>query len=172
MGVPEYCILKMMQRNKLEIFIDGACRGNPGDAAIGVVIIRDGEKIKEISRYIGRATNNIAEYSALICALQEVKGMEFNSVKIYTDSELVFRQVTGVYKVRDEKLTKLFIKVRDLVKGLKHIEIQHVRREKNKEADNLASRVLIGKASRDGCPGVSRNCSGEAIISAGSESRM
>ena len=126
----------------LEIFTDGACSGNPGEAAVGVVIKQDGKVLKEISKTIGPATNNIAEYTALIYALQEALILRADSLKIFTDSELMYKQVTGQYKVKHENIKSLFDQVQHLWKGFKHIELIHVLREKNKEADMLATTAL------------------------------
>ena len=132
----------------LEIFIDGACSGNPGKAGIGVVINHQGETIKEVSKAIGDATNNIAEYSALVCALQEALVMKARELQIFTDSELMVRQVTGVYKVKNEKLKVLFDQVRCLMGGFDRVDINHVRREKNKQADKLATDSIKKKQAR------------------------
>jgi ribonuclease HI len=132
----------------LEIFVDGACSGNPGPAGIGIVINRDGMTIKKISKAIGEATNNIAEYSALIYALQEAMVLKAKKLKIFTDSELLFRHVTGVYKVKNEKLKFLFDQVRHLMQGFDHVDIAHVRRENNKEADKLAAQSLKIKQAK------------------------
>ena len=126
----------------LEIFVDGACSGNPGQAAIGVVIKRGGKTIAEISKPIGEATNNIAEYAALICALQEALVLQAPRLKIFTDSELMFRQLTGGYKVKDQKLKFLHDQVQQLKRGFTNVELVHVPREKNKEADKLATSSL------------------------------
>ena len=83
----------------IEIFTDGACSGNPGLASIGVVFKKDGKLLKEISQCIGMATNNIAEYTAVIYALQEALILKAEKVVIHTDSELLFKQVKGQYKV-------------------------------------------------------------------------
>ena len=126
----------------LEIFVDGACSGNPGPAGIGVVIREDGQVIQEISRFIGEGTNNIAEYSALICALQEALILKAEKVHITTDSELVFKQVTGQYKVKHPVLKPLFDQVLQLIKGFKDVELKHTLRENNKEADRLATTAV------------------------------
>ena len=131
-----------MSKDILEIFVDGACSGNPGPAGIGVVIKRAGKTITEISKAIGEATNNIAEYSALICALQEALILKAARVKVFTDSELMFRQLTGDYKVKDEKLKFLHDQIQQLKRGFANVELAHVPREKNKEADRLATSSL------------------------------
>lgn len=132
----------------LEIFVDGACSGNPGEAGIGIIINRDGKTIKKISKAIGKGTNNIAEYSALICALQEALILKAKKLTIFTDSELVFRQVTGLYKIKNDKLKILCDQVQILMQGFDHVGLNHVRREKNKEADSLATRSLKKKQAK------------------------
>ena len=126
----------------LTIYIDGACKGNPGPAGIGVVIKKNGETIKEISKSIGEGTNNIAEYSALIQALEEALEKKADSVQIYTDSELVYKQITGEYKVKHPNVSALHLKARLLMTRFKDIKITHVLREKNKQADKLATAAL------------------------------
>ena len=133
---------------ELEIFVDGACSGNPGKAGIGVVINHRGKTVKEISKAIGEATNNIAEYSALICALQEALLMKASELKIYTDSELMVRQVKGVYRVKNERLKFLFDQVQHLISGFDHVDMYHVRREKNKQADKLATDAIKEKQAK------------------------
>ena len=134
--------------SELEIFVDGACSGNPGAAGIGVVIKSDGKTVKEISKAIGEATNNIAEYSALICALQQALLLKARKLHVFTDSELLFRQVTGVYKVKNDKLKFLFDQVRDLMGAFERVTIDHVYRDKNKEADRLATDSLKKKQAK------------------------
>ena len=128
-----------------EIFVDGACSGNPGEAAVGIVIKSKGQVIKEIAKTIGEATNNIAEYTALIYALQEALILRADEVKIYTDSELMYRQITGQYQVKQGHIKSLFEQVKHHWKGFKHIELAHVLRGNNKEADKLATNALKDK---------------------------
>ena len=137
---------------KLEIFTDGGCSGNPGEAAIGVVI-KDGTKtIRTLSRAIGQGTNNIAEYTALIAALQEALILKADEVSVKTDSELMCRQVSGAYAVKHENLKPLFEQVKHLVTGFNSFKIAHVPREQNSEADALVRQVLK-KAGQDGRSG-------------------
>lgn len=133
-------------REELEIFVDGACSGNPGPAAIGVVLRQDGKIVKEVSRTIGDATNNIAEYSALVYALQEALILKADRVRVFTDSELVFRQLNGSYKVKNEHLKFLFDQVQHLKRGFQDVAITHIPREQNKEADKLATTALKKQA--------------------------
>jgi len=133
---------------QLEIYIDGACSGNPGEAGIGIVMSAEGKVVKEISKAIGQATNNIAEYSALIFALEEALVFNADELKIFTDSELLFKQVRGDYKVKNEKLKFLYDQVQLLMQGFTHVDLSHVRRELNKKADALATQSLKKKQAK------------------------
>ena len=124
---------------KLEIFTDGGCLGNPGEAAIGVVIKQGTKSIKTFARTIGHGTNNIAEYTALIYALQEALILKADEVSVKTDSELMCKQVSGAYAVKHENIKPLFDQVKHLVGGFKSFHIAHVPREQNSEADALVS---------------------------------
>ncbi|MDD5454503.1 MAG: ribonuclease HI family protein [Candidatus Ratteibacteria bacterium] len=127
----------------LTIYIDGASKGNPGKAAVGVAIYNDeGKLIKEISQGIGIATNNIAEYAALIFALQEGLILGCEQLTVYTDSELLFKQVKGEYKIKNDNLRILFYLVKHLIAGYKKLHIEHINRESNKTADKLASKAV------------------------------
>jgi len=126
----------------LTVNIDGASRGNPGKAAIGIIAREKGKTVFEISEYIGKTTNNIAEYSALIRGLEEVLIAGRKEAHFVSDSQLVVEQIKGNYRVKDEKLKPLFINALSLIKKLKAFSISHIEREKNKEADCLANRAL------------------------------
>jgi len=132
-------------KKNLEMYVDGACSGNPGEAAVGVVITDGQEIIKNISERIGKATNNIAEYTALIFALQEALILRANEVKVYTDSELMHNQLKGEYKVKDAQLKSLYLQVQHLVEGLRSFEIKLIPREQNGAADKLATQALKKK---------------------------
>lgn len=126
----------------LTIHIDGAARNNPGPAGIGI-IARDGHKtVFEIGEYIGKTTNNVAEYSALIRALEEILIKGHREAHFFSDSELIVRQINGQYKVKDKNLRVLFHQAKALISKMKAFSIKHVRRELNKEADALANRAL------------------------------
>ncbi len=157
------------------LYIDGASRGNPGEAGIGIVIKgSDGQIIEEISKYIGVTTNNRAEYTALIEGLKEVKRLKrvhgsrtsassvepfaVHGLMILTDSELLVRQLKGQYKVRDKNLKELYNKVSFLLSDFEPvgarqrlaptglgIDIRHISREYNKEADKLANKAIDTK---------------------------
>lgn len=129
-------------RKHLVIYVDGACRGNPGPAGIGVYILENEKPVKELSRPIGPATNNIAEYSALIAALEEASRMRAGTLDIFTDSELMYKQLIGQYKIKDLKLKPLFDQARRLAARFDDVRLQHVLRNKNKEADRLATDAI------------------------------
>lgn len=123
----------------IEVYVDGAARGNPGPAGIGVVI-KDGPKlIEELGAYIGRSTNNIAEYIALIRGLEEVLIRGFKSASFYSDSELLVKQLNGEYKVKHENLVPLHYHVLTLIDRMKDFSIKHVTRDKNEHADKMAN---------------------------------
>jgi ribonuclease HI len=129
----------------IKMHTDGGARGNPGPAGIGVVISdKSGNIIKEISRKIGKATNNVAEYTALLAGLEEAKKLKVLEIDIYMDSELVVKQLKREYKVRDENLAKLFIKAWNLLCGFKRYSLNHIPREKNKKADKLVNIAIDG----------------------------
>lgn len=136
-----------------EIFIhtDGAARGNPGPAGAGGVLKSPhGELLGKVSKYLGEATNNQAEYQALIFSLEEAKRLGAKSIKVFMDSELAVRQLNGQYKVKNEGLKPLFEKVLCLLNNFESFAISHVPREKNKDADKLANEAIdnqFGKSS-------------------------
>ncbi|MEM2908753.1 MAG: ribonuclease HI family protein [Candidatus Bilamarchaeaceae archaeon] len=125
----------------LIIYTDGACFGNPGPMGIGLVVYKDKKKILEISEYVGEGTNNIAEYLALIRALEIAKKMREKEVHIRTDSQLLARQMSGEYKVKDRKLKPLKAKVDGLMFGM-NVKVEHISREQNEEADELSKRAV------------------------------
>lgn len=129
--------------NKVIIHTDGVSRGNPGRAAVGV-IIRDerGGLLASISESIGRATNNQAEYRAIIAALEKVLELGAGKVELNSDSELVVRQIKGQYRVKKETLRPLFQRVKELQCRLEGFSIRHIPRQWNKEADKLANAAL------------------------------
>ncbi len=125
------------------IYTDGGSRGNPGPSGIGVVILDSNKKkIKEVFSYIGEATNNIAEYSAMIAGLEAAAELEATELVIYTDSELIAKQLNGEYKVKDVNMKMLFDKSFGLLKQFDLFEIKHIERSKNKEADKLVNKAI------------------------------
>lgn len=125
------------------LYTDGGARGNPGPAGIGVIIL-DGKKkkLKELYKYIGETTNNMAEYNALVIGLEEAVNLKASEVVIHIDSELIARQLSGEYKVKDEKIKHFFEKALDVLKRFDSFEIKHIDRSKNKEADKLANKAI------------------------------
>ena len=126
----------------LELFIDGACQGNPGEAGIGVVVIRNNRAVKKISQAIGEATNNIAEYMALIFGLQEALIQRADKIKVNTDSELLYHQIRGEYKIKSPHLRFLHGQAQHLLKGFKAVDFHQIPREENREADRLATQAI------------------------------
>ena len=111
-----------MDEKKVYLYVDGAARGNPGPAGVGVVLLDDNKnKIKDFHKYIGNATNNIAEYNALIYGLQEALASGAKEVVINLDSELVAQQIKGEYRVRNENIKPLFKQAVDIFDGFKKI---------------------------------------------------
>ncbi|MGI6662600.1 MAG: ribonuclease HI family protein [Bacillota bacterium] len=122
--------------------VDGASRGNPGQASCAAVIKTGDDRERELGLYLGVATNNVAEYAALIAGLTECLEMGITDVDIRSDSELCVRQIKGEYKVRNEGLAVLHRKVLGLLSRFEKWDIRHVRREENKAADSISNRVL------------------------------
>lgn len=121
------------------VYFDGACRGNPGQSAIGWVIVTDDGIVDEEGRTIGTATNNQAEYRALIAALEAAKAYGFDELVVQGDSELIVRQITGEYDVHDPTLRELRISAHELLNAFDSWEMRHVPREVNERADELAN---------------------------------
>lgn len=130
------------------IFTDGGARGNPGPAAIGVVIRGDDIGKKEYSEYIGITTNNIAEYKAVLFALRKLKQLagtekiSQSTIQVYSDSELLVRQINGEYKVKEEGLQDIFMELWNLRMDFGKVKFDHVVRENNKEADKMVNYAL------------------------------
>ncbi|MCL6449758.1 MAG: ribonuclease HI family protein [Acetobacteraceae bacterium] len=125
------------------IFTDGAARGNPGEAGIGIVLCSpDGSVVAEHSEYIGLATNNAAEYWAVIRGLEDARARGFKRVKVIGDSELLIRQLQGTYKVRNPGLKPLHARVEALMRSFAQVELEHLSREKNRQADRLANQAI------------------------------
>lgn len=139
----------------VQIFTDGAARGNPGPAGIGIVIRNEKEVLLEVSDYIGKTTNNIAEYMALIRGLEEALDMGQRHIEVFADSELLVKQIKGEYKVKNEGLAPLFYNVRSLIKKFKQFSITHVPREENEHADVLSNKGIDDQMTK-GTPLFSR----------------
>ena len=138
---------------KLVVHTDGGSRGNPGPAAAAFVIDDcDGKRLCARGVFLGEATNNVAEYTALVEALEAVRQMGAGQVTVYTDSELMVRQMQGRYRVKSELIRPLFERAQALVGDLTSCDIIHVRREKNKDADRLVNESLDAGADVDESP--------------------
>src|ERR1700674_3147729 len=123
--------------------IDGAARGNPGPAAYGVVVRRpDGKTHESLRKYIGRTTNNVAEYYALIAALDYAAASGIRRLRVYSDSQLIVNQIKGLYKVKHPDLRPLHERAKKQAAGLEAFTIQYIPREQNREADAAANAAL------------------------------
>jgi ribonuclease HI len=137
-------VLKILSDTDIEaddlykLYTDGASKGNPGDAGIGFVIKKQGFTVEEFSKYIGKTTNNVAEYTAFIEGLKRLKELGVENVNAFSDSELMVKQINGIYSVKDEKLKQLYNEAIKLIKRFKSFKLEHILRDKNKEADKLS----------------------------------
>ncbi len=135
----------MQGRNKnmgeIKIYTDGGSRSNPGPAAIAVMVLKNGKKIKEYKKFIGNATNNVAEYRAILKGLELAKN---ERVKVFSDSQLVVNQLIGNYKVKKNHLKKLFNKVKKKENKFEEVEYKHVKRENEiiKKVDKMVNQAL------------------------------
>ena len=124
------------------VYVDGAARGNPGPAGIGIRVELEGEVLKEYSSFIGNATNNVAEYKALIKGLEIVRGLGATRINAISDSELIVRQMNGRYRVKSATLAPLYQKARELVRSFEGFRIRHVPRSENQHSDRLANQGI------------------------------
>jgi ribonuclease HI len=130
---------------KVTVNVDGGARGNPGPAAVGVVVRgAEGEVLEERGEQIGRATNNVAEYRALLLGIELAAAHGAEELELVGDSELVVRQVEGRYKVKDATMRELHSQVKRALTGFESWTIRHVRREDNADADRLVNAALDG----------------------------
>jgi ribonuclease HI len=130
---------------KLVVHVDGGARGNPGPAAVGVVVSRpDGEVLDEAAALIGEATNNVAEYRGLILGLERARALGATEVEVVNDSELVARQVSGAYKVKHPSMKPLHREALEALRGFERWTVRSVRREQNARADELVNQALDG----------------------------
>ncbi len=128
---------------KLIIYTDGGSRGNPGPAGIGAIILDEKKNlIAEISEYLGVATNNQAEYKAVVAAIKKAKELNAEEIQFYLDSQLVVEQLNGNYKVKNKDLQPLFVSIYNDSLNFKKVAYSHIPREQNKEADSLANKAM------------------------------
>jgi ribonuclease HI len=137
--------------SKVEIYIDGASKGNPGPSGIGVVISANGKALKNISRFIGHATNNIAEYTALIYGLQEALIMRLENINLKTDSQLLYRQIRKEYKVKHPNITGLYEQALHLLSAFNQVSLELIPREQNRGADRLATSAIKQQLKKKTC---------------------
>lgn len=132
-----------VHRGAYTVNVDGASRGNPGEAGAGVVI-KDpkGHVVKKLKKYLGRTTNNVAEYNAILIALESARDLGLNSVRILADSELMVKQLNGVYRVKSADLKPLYDRAVELIRSFKDCKVAHVYREENSEADAMANEAI------------------------------
>jgi ribonuclease HI len=132
-----------MADKALSLFTDGACRGNPGQGGAGAVLVgRNGEVVGTAKKFLGHCTNNIAEYQALILGLGEALGQGATAISIYLDSELLVRQIQGIYRVKNPDLKPLMAEIRDLLDRFDIWQVEHVPRSENALADGLANEAI------------------------------
>ena len=137
--------------NALRLHVDGASRGNPGEAGFGVHVTGDdGSEVASLYGYLGNATNNVAEYQALLHGLRFALGRGASRVEVFSDSELLVRQVEGRYRVKSPGLQPLHREAKSLLACVVRARVVHVPRERNREADALANRAVDERASNLG----------------------
>jgi ribonuclease HI len=128
---------------KATMFADGGSRGNPGPAASGAVLFDEsGAVLREVGTYLGVATNNVAEWTGLLTGLEAALELGIDDLSVRLDSELVVKQISGVYRVKHEGLIPLHAKAKVLLRKFAHVDVQHVRRKENAAADALVNQVL------------------------------
>jgi len=134
-------------KREYTLYIDGSSIGNPGPAGIAAIIEDgNGNIVEKASKHLGITTNNVAEYSALIMGLETVRDMGAKSISVYTDSELLVNQISGDWRIKDEKLKDFAQRARVILKSFDNYEIRHIDREKNREADRLAKRAAENRS--------------------------
>jgi ribonuclease HI len=131
------------RRKRTRLFVDGAARGNPGPAGAGAVILSpDGHVVAKLGKFLGESTNNVAEYMGLILGLKRAKAMGIKELDVFSDSELMVKQLAGDYAVKAEHLKPLHDEARALLRGFAEVEVRHVPREENAQADLMSNRAI------------------------------
>ena len=138
----------------ISIYTDGASRGNPGEAAIGAVIFSDGEVVDEIRRYLGKHTNNYAEYEAVYDALVRARELKLHDREItfFLDSKLVVEQLSGNWKIKEKTLKEQYKKIQNVLTDFHKVTFNHIPREENEHADRLANEALDSVDQGDSFP--------------------
>jgi ribonuclease HI len=128
---------------RTRLYTDGAARGNPGPAGAGAVIVNpDGHIVAKIGKFLGESTNNVAEYMGLILGLRRAKAMGIKELEVYSDSELLVKQLVGEYQVKAEHLRPLHEEARGLLQGFGFVQVRHIPREENEQADAMSNRAI------------------------------
>ena len=140
----------MARKPKITLYIDGGARGNPGPAACAAVLqtADDGQTVLEQGEYLGETTNNVAEYRGLLLGLRMAAQLGADEIEIRSDSELLVRQLAGRYRVRSEALKALHAEALQAIRRFGGVEVRHVRREENAEADRLVNQTLNAHARK------------------------
>ena len=139
-----------MTATSARAWVDGGARGNPGPAGFGILLEHEGGR-EEIGGYLGSTTNNVAEYTALATLLGRALELGLTRLEVASDSELVVKQVAGVYKVKAPHLQPIFLAVQAMKKRIPHFRLRHVPREQNREADRLANRAIDERLPLPSC---------------------
>ncbi len=127
----------------MRVYSDGAARGNPGPAGAGAVLLdENGEVVAELGRFLGDQTNNVAEYEGLLLGLNRALELGATDLEVLADSQLVIRQLSGIYRVRNEGLRPLFEQAKRLLARFRHVELRHIPREMNGAADEMSNRAI------------------------------
>jgi ribonuclease HI len=128
---------------RTRLYTDGAARGNPGPAGAGAVILNpEGHIVAKIGKFLGEATNNVAEYMGLILGLKRAKAMGIRELEVFADSELLVKQLSGEYAVKAEHLAPLHAEAKGLLQGFDWIQVRHIPREENAQADAMSNRAI------------------------------
>jgi ribonuclease HI len=142
-----------MKAMKLTIFADGGSRGNPGPAASGAVVTdENGAVLREVGTYLGIATNNVAEWTGLITGLEAALELGATEIAVRLDSELVIKQLSGVYRVKHPSMIPLHAKAKALLRKFSHVDLAHIPRRRNAAADAVVNAVLDERAGRTAAP--------------------
>ncbi|MFA5068558.1 MAG: ribonuclease HI family protein [Candidatus Omnitrophota bacterium] len=141
--------MKKKRCDFLSLYVDGAARGNPGPAGVGIILEDENKRIvANIDKFIGNATNNVAEYTALITGMEEARKLGAKAITINTDSQLLAKQLSGEYRVKNPVLKELHEQARKALIHFDRVIVNNIPREQNKGADKLANKAIDGSASQ------------------------
>ena len=140
---PPKSVSERTAAHKVQVFSDGAARGNPGPAGAGAVVVdSSGNVVAEVGRYLGQQTNNVAEYQGLLLGLRHALKHGANEVEVLADSQLLIRQLSGIYRVKHPGLIPLFEEAKKLLKQFRKVDLRHIPREQNGAADEMSNRAI------------------------------